>query len=365
MKIVMVGHFPPHIGGVSAHVHTLSKELIKQGHKVFVITYPHKDIKNIDGIEVIGTKGVNIPGIRGLMFKINASKTLEDLIKKENIDIIHGHYLFPAGSASVKIGNKYNIPTYVTAHGSDMFNLYKRKYMKPLINKVLKNANYVIAVSNVIKNELLKTKIKGLKEKLIVNWNSVDINKFKPNNDYKFKKELIKKYNISEDARIVLFVGNLIKSKNVKNFIQSKKHVNGDTVFVIVGDGPLRKELEEFANESNFENIIFTGSRNDVEDIIPSCDLLVLPSYSESFGLVLIEALACGKPVAGSNIEAIKEIITPDVGLLFDPNCPIKIGESISRILNDNEMKTRFQKNARNRAEKYSKVTIPYKELQS
>ena len=244
-----------------------------------------------------------------------------------------------------------------------MFNLYKRKYMKQFINKVLKNADYVIAVSNALKKELLKTKIKGLKEKIIINWNSVDLNKFKPNTEFKFKKELIKKYNIKEDTKIVLFVGNLVKAKNVKNLIKSKKHINGDNVFVIVGDGPQRGELEEFVNENNIENIIFTGSRSDVEDIIPSCDLLVLPSYTESFGLVLVEALACGKPVIGSNIEAIKEIITPDVGLLVDPDCPIKIGEGISRILNDDEMRNRFQKNARNRAKKYGTVIIPYKNL--
>ena len=58
MKFAMVGQFPPHIGGVGVHIHTLSKELIKQGHEVYVITYPHKDIKDIDGIHVIGTKGV-------------------------------------------------------------------------------------------------------------------------------------------------------------------------------------------------------------------------------------------------------------------------------------------------------------------
>ncbi len=363
MKIAMVGHFPPHIGGVSTHVHTLSKELIKQGHEVYVITYPHKDIKDIEGIKVIGTKGLNIPGIRGLLFAKNASKTLENLVKKENIDIIHGHYLFPAGYASVKIGKKYKIPTYVTSHGSDMFNLYKRKYMKPFINKVLKNADYIIAVSNALEKELLKTKIKGLKEKIIINWNSVDLNKFKPNTEFKFKKELIEKYSIKEDTKIVLFVGNLVKAKNVKNLIKSKKHINGDNVFVIVGNGPQRGELEEFVNENNIQNIIFTGSRNDVEDIIPSCDLLVLPSYTESFGLVLVEALACGKPVIGSNIDAIKEIITPDVGLLVDPDCPIKIGEGISRILNDGEMRNRFQKNARERAKKYGTVTIPYKNL--
>lgn len=361
MKIAMVGQFYPHIGGVGVHIHSLAKELVKQGHEIYVITYPHKDIKDIDGIHVIGTKGVNIPGLRGLMFSVNAKKTLEELVKKEKIDLIHGHYLFPAGFACVKVGKKYNIPTYVTAHGSDMFELYKKqKYIRPVIKKVLKDADHVCVVSEALKEEVLKTNVKGLTDKLSINWNSVDTDKFKPDNDYKFKKELIEKYNIPEDVPLVLFVGNLIKRKNVKSFIKAKKHVNKESVFVIVGDGPLYNDLTEYVETNNIENVIFTGSRNDIENIIPSCDLLVLPSHSESFGLVLIEALSCGKPVIGSNVGGIREIITPDVGLLVDGECPIKIGEGISRILNDDDLRSRFESNSRNRAKDFSKVQIPY-----
>ena len=113
MKIAMVGQFPPHFGGVGVHIHTLSKELVKQGHEVYVITYPHPDLKDIDGIHVIGTTGINIPGIRGLMFERNAKKALNQLLKEVDIDIIHGHYLFPAGAAACEVGSKHNIKTYV------------------------------------------------------------------------------------------------------------------------------------------------------------------------------------------------------------------------------------------------------------
>ena len=113
MKIAMVGQFPPHVGGVGVHIHTLAKELVKQGHEVYVITYPHSDLKDIDGIHVIGTTGLNIPGIRGLMFKRNARKALEKLVNEVDIDIIHGHYLFPAGASACDVGNKHNIKTYV------------------------------------------------------------------------------------------------------------------------------------------------------------------------------------------------------------------------------------------------------------
>ncbi|WP_296880930.1 glycosyltransferase family 4 protein [uncultured Methanobrevibacter sp.] len=359
MKIAMVGQFPPHVGGVGVHIHTLSKELVKQGHEVYVITYPHKDIQDIDGIHVIGTKGLNIPGVRGLMFKKNAKKALENLLDKEDIDIIHGHYLFPAGAAAVEVGNKRGIKTYVTAHGSDMFEVYKKQpLMRSTIKNVLKRADCVLAVSNALRHEIIATGVNGISQKTRLSWNSVDVEKFSfhRNNSFKIENNLI-------DKPIVLFVGNIIKRKNVESLLEAKKIANSDYYLVIVGDGPLFKKLKQKAEDENIRDVIFTGSRDDVDKIIPSCDVLVLPSFSESFGLVLIEALSCGKPVIGSNVGGIIEIITDDVGLLVNPNKVSSIAGAIDKIVNDNQFRLELSSNARERAMKFSKVDIPYDEV--
>ena len=358
MKIAMVGQFPPHVGGVGVHIHTLSKELVKQGHEVYVITYPHKNIQDIEGIHVIGTKGLNIPGVRGLMFKKNAKKALENLLQKEDIDIIHGHYLFPAGAAAVEVGNSHGIKTYVTAHGSDMFEVYKKQpLMRSTIKNVLKRADTVLAVSNALRHEIIATGVTGISEKTKLSWNSVDVDKFS-NGDDSFKTE----HNLL-DKPIVMFVGNLIKRKNVESLLEAKKIANSDYYLVIVGDGPLFKKLNKKVEDENIHDVIFAGSRNDVERIIPSCDVLVLPSFSESFGLVLIEALACGKPVIGSNVGGITEIINDDVGLLVNPNKISSIARAIDNIINDEEFRLVLSSNARNRALVFSKVNIPYEEV--
>lgn len=359
MKIAMVGQFPPHVGGVGVHIHTLSKKLVEEGHEVYVITYPHKEIKDIDGIHVIGTKGLNIPGVRGLMFKVNAKKALEELLEKEDIDIIHGHYLFPAGAAAVEVGKEHGIKTYVTAHGSDMFELYKKQpFMRSPVKKVLRDADGVFAVSNALKHEIIATGVTGIANKTKLSWNSVDINKFSSKANDSFKKE-----NKLEDKPIVLFVGNLIKRKNVESLLEAKKVSQSDYYLVIVGDGPLFKKLSKKVEEENIHDVIFTGSRNDVENIIPSCDVLVLPSYSESFGLVLIEALACGKPVIGSDVGGITEIINNDVGLLVNPNKVSSIAKAIDTIIGDDDFRLILSLNARNRAIDFSEVTIPYDEV--
>ena len=288
----MVGQFPPHVGGVGVHIHTLSKKLVSEGHEVYVITYPHKDIKDIDGIHVIGTKGLNIPGVRGLMFKMNAKKALEELLEKEDIDIIHGHYLFPAGAAAVEVGKEHNIRTYVTAHGSDMFELYKTQpLMRSTVRKVLRDAYGVFAVSNALRHEIIATGVPGIADKTKVSWNSVDIDKFSAKENDSFKKE------------------------------------------------------------------------NKLEDKLPSCDVLILPSFSESFGLVLIEALACGKPVIGSKVGGITEIINEDVGLLVNPNKISSISRAIDTLINDDDLRLVLSLNARNRAKDFAEVTIPYDEV--
>ena len=359
MKIAMVGQFPPHVGGVGVHIHTLSKKLVEEGHEVFVITYPHKEIKDIDGIHVIGTKGLNIPGVRGLMFKKNAKKALENLLEKEDIDIIHGHYLFPAGAAAVEVGKKHNIKTYVTAHGSDMFELYKnQQFMRSTIRKVLEGADGVFAVSNALRHEIVATGVVGIADKTKISWNSVDVDKFSTK-----ENDLLRKEFGLDDKPIVLFVGNLIKRKNVDSLLEAKKVARSDYYLVIVGDGPLYKKLAKKVEDDNIRDVIFTGSRDDVENIIPGCDVLILPSFSESFGLVLIEALACGKPVIGSDVGGITEIINDDVGLLVNPKKVSSIAKAIDKIINDENLRLIFSMNARNRALDFSEVDVPYDEV--
>ncbi|BBL62862.1 glycosyl transferase [Methanobrevibacter arboriphilus] len=376
MKIAMVGQFPPHIGGVGVHINSLSKELLKNGEEVFVITYPHKDIKNEvnkdymdnNGIKVIGTRGINIPGLRSLFYVLFGTINLIRIVRKYNIDIIHGHYLYPAGLIAVLGGMFTKKKVYVTSHGSDMFCLYpQHKFMRPIIRFVLKRADVVLAVSESLKEEILKTNIPNIERKVRLNWNTVDINEFKiANNDsdhhsknnsnYNFKNEL----NIPKDKPIILFVGNIIKRKNVATIIDAKKQLKSGCVLVVVGDGPLLNSLKEKVKVENVEDVIFTGARNDIANVIQSSDLLILPSYSESFGLVLIEALACGKPVIGSNVGGIKEIITDDVGLLVEPTDSKGLANSIDLILSDKKLREKFQSNARDRAMDFSEVDIPY-----
>lgn len=354
----MVGQFPPQIGGVGIHIHSLAKELKKRGDEVYVITYPNKNNHDIDGIHVISTtKAPQIPGLRAIFFTISGTHQLIKLARKENIDIIHGHYLIPAGLIAVIAGKITKTTTYVTSHGSDILCVYKKnKILRPLIQYILRNANHILAVSHALKNEILKINIPQLEEKLDINWNIVDTKKFQPNTPNNTRKEL----QIPTDEKVILFVGNLIPRKKVKYLLKAKQELKTKATLLIVGNGPEYNKLQEYTQENKIQNVIFTGARSDIEKIIPACDLLVLPSVSESFGLVLIEALACGKPVIGSNVEGIKEIITPEVGKLVKERNSTQLAQAIDEILNNPQLYNKLASNARKRAEEFSQIKIPY-----
>ena len=352
MKIAMVGQFPPHFGGVGSYIHTLSKELIKRGHEVFVITYSHKDIKDINSIHVIGARMINISGFKELSFMISSKKVLEKLVLKENIDIIHGNSLMGAGSAAVKIGKKYNIPTYVTAHGVDITLLYDNLLVKYMINQVLDKADNVLAVSNSLMNKIINTNVKNIQNKTFIHQNAVDVNKF---------KEISNK--LQKNKPSVIFIGHLEKRKNVELILNAKKLSSMDYELIFVGDGKEANKLKYRVKKENIEDVKFLGYRKNVENILSKADVLVLPSIEEGFGIVLIEALACGLPVIGSNVDGIKEVITPDVGLLINPYSTISLCNAIDKILSDKKLYNKFKSNARKRAMQFSQMKIPYEEL--
>ena len=355
MKIAMIGEFKPHnsIGrGITSHIEKLSKELIEKGHEVFIITYPPKITEDINGIHVIGTRGINTKYLRVLSIMFSGKKELEKLVKNENIDIIHAHTIFPQGAVATDIGKKYNIPTYVTAHGPGVNTLPNTSFFRKQIKKVLKRSDKVLGVSYDLVNKINSLNINNIHKKTSVHLNAVDIEKFKENsNKSKNKKP------------IVIYVGALEKRKNVDLLLDAKKQSIIDYELILIGTGPECNKLKKRVKNEDIKDIKFLGYRKDVESILPQADLFVMPSFSEGLSIAVIEALACGLPVIGSNIDGMEELITSDVGLLIDPNNTASLNKAIEKILSNDELYNKFKSNARKRAKKFSKIKIPYSEL--
>ncbi len=122
-----------------------------------------------------------------------------------------------------------------------------------------------------------------------------------------------------------------------------------DLTLTLVGDGPLRKGHETLAQELGLNgSISFLGwkDRAEVGDLLRQCDLFVLPSRSEPFGIVIIEAMACGKPVVASAVGGIPEIIQQgENGILVEPDDPAALADAIIRVLEDEGLRSRIGRN--------------------
>lgn len=318
-----------------------------------MLTYPHHDVKDLDGIKVETAFAPNIKGLRGFFFFLSSIFKLHRMVRQYNIDIIHAHFLLPPGLIGVLVGKITGIKTAVTAHGSDLLIQSKNPLLRRFIKYVLGNANYVLVVNNKLKEKALELGVDP--EKIYITPNAVDITQFNPKNE-----GLPSDIKISQDKPVILFVGNLVFQKGIEYLLEAKKLMSCDTELVIVGDGPLHRKLEKKVVDDEIPDVIFVGARRDVDKIMPSADLFVLPSVSEGFPITILEALASGLPVVATNVGGISEVMDDSVGLMVEPSEPQKLAMAMDKILENKELMDSMSANARKHAMKYDSFKIPY-----
>ena len=356
MKICLLGHFPPHIGGVSSHTYLLSQELIKRGDEVYVLTYPMDNIQDIDGVHVETAPTINIKGLRGFFFFLSATVKLISLVKKQDIDLIHAHFLLPPGLIAVLAGLITRKKIAVTVHGSDIFILASNPVLKIIIKYVLKNADYIAVVNETIRKRILELKIEGVEDKIKVTPNAVDLKKYNPQTVTNFAQEI----RLSSIKPVILFVGNLVPQKGLEYLMKAKRLLKSDAELVIVGDGPLMAELKQTVKKDKIKDVFFTGARKDVNRIMPAADVFVLPSVSEGFPITIIEALASGLPVVATRVGGIPDVVTEEVGITVEPRDPHALARGLNTILENSKIRSKMKKAARSKAMEYSYLEIPY-----
>lgn len=283
------------IGGAESYVALVARSLKLLGYNVY--------LASAGG--ALATK-LQQEGIKHFFLPIRLSKfisglLLKRIVEKYNIDLIHANSE-AAGIVAVKTRNKYklDIPIVYTAHG-----VLPAK-VKDIINQVDK----IIAVSEFSRKSAIKEGF--LAEKIQVIYNGVDTDKFKPNRQN--KNLLRKKYNIPQEAFTMIIVSRIRNLRNkghqhlldvLKNYEVSKKwHL------VVIGKGKgfsdLKKKIKEYHLQ---DRVHLLGHKTDVENYIDIADVMVLPSYFETFGLVLAEGMAMEKPAVAFKVGGVPEVI--------------------------------------------------------
>ncbi|HWQ44238.1 MAG TPA: glycosyltransferase family 4 protein [Methanosarcina barkeri] len=314
-KIALISDwYFPKVGGIEYSMHTLAKTLSMQGHEVSVITrsYPGVPEYSIrDGVSVIRIKGRPLPG-QNLFLAPNAYKELFSLLKKGNYEIVNSHGLdSPIGMSALVASRKLGIPVVVTNHslvGNTPYSLFYYLAGKLL----LKNTDAVIAVSSAVEKD---SKIMTAKPIYRI-FNGVD----SEGSNVKVPLPVDTK-----GKTVIVTTARMTKKKGVQHIVDIapsllEKHEN--LMFIMIGDGPLRKKLEKRVEESGLsENFHFTGeiSRGKVMGYLEKADIFALPSSNEAFGISILEAISKNVPVVAMNNSGVSDIITNGVnGYLAD-----------------------------------------------
>jgi len=293
MRILMVGHYPPHGGGVARHLDNLVRELRKR-HEVHVLTYGPVKPRDFEKEFIHQVRVPPVYGLRGTSFALLGAKKIVKLHQKFKFDVIHAHFAGTTSYAGVLAKERVKVPLVVTAHGSDLEYTARLTLGRFYVRESLKRADAVIAVSH----HLAKLALSLGAERVKVIPNGVG------------KLEEVK----GVARAYITFIGALRDYKSPETFIDLAKYFP-DEEFLVVGDGPLGKKLKKNAPE----NVHFLGYRRDIDKILSESRLLVLPSRREGFGLVILEANSLGVPAVGRRTSAIPELIREGKnGLTFE-----------------------------------------------
>ena len=351
MKIaIIVENFPPQtIGGTELASYQVSKYLSKRGNDVHVITTIDHDLdlpkkNSIENFSVYRVKVPNIKFLRGLTFYFKAFfilRTLEsDLIQCQSII---------AGLSGLLSGKPY----FVWVRGSDINieGIYFPRFIEMMIYKlIINNANCVFALTKHMKKEI-ENKFK--RKKVCVIPNGIEIEKFK---NIKNKIE----FQNNQD-KVILFVGSLRPVKGVKYLIMALEKVikiYPNVKLIIIGHGDEYSKLLNLVKQLNLNDYVkFEGeiSNDRVLEYMSSSDLFVLPSLSEGFPNVILEAMAEGLPIISTNVKGLDEMVKNNInGLLVKPKDPQDIAKKILKLINDENLRKKMSKNNINESTNYS-----------
>jgi len=369
---------PPERGGaVESHIVNISKHLSKE-NKVTIIDrkYDDSDVREINGVKIhrIPSRSISLALMSGRLNPIINECLFSKRLRKyeifEDADVIHAHNVYTA-NAAVKIANRYKIPFVYTCHNgmwcTEDVNFYERRIVRPTEKRIIKKSDISIAVSeNLKKNICEKAGIPD--EKIVAIYNGVDTEKFNPDVPAGDIKE---KYGL-KDSKIVLFVGRVAPAKGLEylvkaaNIIINEKNVK-DMKFLIVGpfkymfsEGKARSDYAEKLMDlvrkySLQNNFIFTDAvpEDDLPMFYAACDVFVLPSVFEAFPMVLLEAMASGKPVIGSDVGGISEVIKDgENGFVFEPKNYEDLAKKILELIEDDKLREEMGGISRKIAEK-------------
>ena len=357
---------PKSAGATEKVIYILSKELSNIKNNVHII-----DIENIsrekngivyhnlyipgfliNEVETHGLKHIS----KRVLFAAQSRFKLKKILCQEKFDVVHAHNQFSA-AFNLKLVQSNNLPFVYTTHNAlwsytSSKSRHKIDHRFILEKKVLKKADGIIAISRILKENIIKD-LNIDPDRIRVIPNGVDINLYNPNIQC---SEIRKKY-APNNERLILCVGRVSRTKNQGELVKAIPDIlksNSNVNFLFVGpidEKDYFQEINNFIDHHNLNKKVFFLGNSSNEDMLKyygASDIFVLPSFAEGFSLSILEALSCGKPLIVSNIKPNMELIeNKDVGFTIDPQSKDDITMKVLMLLNDENIAKEYGKKAR------------------
>ena len=330
------------VGGAERIVISLAKYINKDKYNPIVCCLNHKGVL-AEELDEIGIKVLALDKKPGIDLSIIPK--LIKIFKEHRIQIVHTHLW--TSDFWGRIAAKFaGVPVIVsTAHNVDF---WKPKIFLFIDRFLTRFSDRIIAVSEEVKNFYIKT-AKLPEEKIVTVYNGIELAKFDATAVNRLEK--IKEFNFNTSDKIIGIIGRLVEQKGQAYFLEMMlilKQNYPNIKSLVIGDGPLKENLIRKTKELHLEeNVIFTGLRNDVADLLKAIDILVSSSTYEGLPMILLEAMAAAKPIVATRVGGNPEIIDEGkTGFLVPAKDPQALANRVSALLNNSEYAQRIGKSA-------------------
>ena len=348
----------PTYGGSGVVATELGIALSEQGHEVHFISYDQPFRLDVFS-ERIYYHEVTVPDyplFEYAPYELNLTSKLVDVAMHEKLNILHVHYAIPHASAAVnakQILATYGIdlPIVTTLHGTDITLLGKDKSFKPVIEYAINMSDAVTVVSEDLKRETLEHF--NIKKEIQTIPNFIDLSLYQQQVDENLRSNFA-----SKEEFIITHISNFRTVKRVGDVVKIFEKVNKEipSKLLMIGDGPERIKAEELCRELGLDTKVkFLGKLRVIEKMLAISDVFVLPSETESFGLVALEAMASKTAVISTNSGGITEVnIDGKTGFLSNVGDVDKMAKDTITLLKNPQLLESFKTNALSHANSFA-----------
>lgn len=345
----------PTVGGSGVMATELGKMLAERGHEIHFITssMPFRLNKVYPNIFFHEVEVNNYSVFQYPPYDLALASKIADVVKEEGLDVLHMHYAIPHAVCAVLARDMCgcDIGIVTTLHGTDITVLGEDTLLQTAIKYGIDKSDIVTAVSDSLKQqtyELIDTT-----KPIETIYNFVDMREYYKRDNAELKEG----FGIQPHEKVVIHVSNFRKVKHVPDVVETFLKVRHEVPakLLLVGDGPDKHDVMKQARASDYaDDILFLGRQDNLAELYSISDLKLLMSSKEAFGLVLLEAMACGVPGIGTNVGGIPEVIVErENGYIVELGDTQAAAEKAIALLNDEQQLAAFSAAAQRHAHEH------------